>query len=243
MMAVKIGVYFDREDADRVIDSLQSLPNTLRPIFFSEEESLKSRSDRLANEQRFRIFRDRNPAGFFLFSESCSYNFFINRRGYSVMFVYLEDRRMYTKVPILFRAVAAADPIFGHAGDPEEYDHRNRYYITIGMNQIEDWIGRDLEKYIPGVYWYTLLSNKLLNKHGVDLSRLSSEAISTETIRSGDLHLLKFYENPEEWKENAERLDKLCERTDGVFSRKSVETAVSGVSNYLEYEDIIADWR
>ena len=68
MMAVKIGVYFDQEDAERVIDSLQSLPSTIRPIFFSEEESLKSRNDQLIDEQRFRKFRDRNPAGFFLFS-------------------------------------------------------------------------------------------------------------------------------------------------------------------------------
>ena len=243
MMAVKIGVYFDQEDAERVIDSLQSLPSTIRPIFFSEEESLKSRNDQLIDEQRFRKFRDRNPAGFFLFSESCSYNFFINRKGYSVAFLYLEDRRLYTEIPILFGAVAAAAPMFGHAGDSEEYDHRNRYYITIGMNQVEDWIGRDLEKYIPGTYWYTLLSDELLSKHGVDLASLSAEAISTETLGGGSLHLLKFYENPEGWRENAEHLDDLCERTDGVFSRRSVEAAVSGVSNYLEYDDIIADWR
>lgn len=243
MMAVKIGVYFDREDANRVIDSLLSLPSAFRPIFFSEEESLKSRDDQLADEQRFREFRDRNPAGFFLFSESCLYNFFINRKGYSVALVYLEDRRLYSEIPILFGAVAEASSIFGYACDSEEYDHRNRYYITIGMNQIEDWIGRDLEKYIPGVYWYTLFSDELLSKHGVDLAGLTAEAISTETLGDGSLHLLKFFENPEDWKENAERLDKLCERTDGVFSRKSVETAVSGVSNYLEYDDIIADWR
>ncbi len=133
--------------------------------------------------------------------------------------------------------------MFGHAGDTEEYKHRNRHYITIGINQIEAWIGRDLEKYIPGVYWYTLLSDELPSKHGVDLASLSAEAISTETLGDGSLHLLKFYENPEDWKDNAERLDKLCERTDGVFSRKSVEAAVSDVTNYLEYSDIIADWR
>jgi PKD domain len=133
--------------------------------------------------------------------------------------------------------------VISHRGARSEYDHRNRYYITLGKNNIEDWIGRKLEKYIPGVYWYTLLSDGLLTQHGVKLADLAAEAMTAETLGDGSLHLLKFFESPEEWKENARRLDDLCERIEGVFSRRLVEAAVAGITNYLEYDETIAHWR
>jgi hypothetical protein len=48
---------------------------------------------------------------------------------------------------------------------------------------------------------------------------------------------------PEGWKDNAERLDNLCERIEGVFSRRAVEAAVAGATNFLEYDEAIANWR
>jgi len=261
-MPVEVAVYFDKKNVRRVIDSLQALPAHLRPKYFSEEESLKSKKDEVADKKRFEKFVARNPAGFFLFADDCSYNFFIHERGYSRLFCDIQNEDFYSDVPLLFETMVSAAPIFGFAGENQEevpsadgsyvithsevhseYKHRNCYYITIGDNNIESWIGTDLDKYIPGVYWYTLLSDELLKKHHIDLASLSAEAISTETLGDGSIYLLKFYESPDEWKQNAERLDTLCERIDGIFSRRSVESAVSGVSNYLEYDDIIADWQ
>ncbi len=241
-MTVKIGFYFDKASVDRVINGLVTLSEPLKPVFFSEEEQIKSENDRLSNHERFEKFRERNQAGFFLFSDDCSYNFFLYDKGYSVVYIYI-DTQESGKLEEIFKSVSRAQPVFGHASHSDEYDHRNRYYITIGKNHIEDWIGRKLDKYISGVYWYTLLSNELLEKHQVDLTNLSSEAISIETLNNGSMHLLKFYEKPESWRENADRLDDLCEKVDGVFSRRSVELAVKGVTSYMEYDDIIAGWR
>jgi len=261
-MPVEVAVYFDKKNVWRVIDSLQALPVHLRPKYFGEEETLKSKKDEVADKKRFEKFVARNPAGFFLFADECTYNFFVHKRGYSRLFCDVQKEEFYTDVPLFFEAVVSAAPAFGFAGEnqerePEadgsyviahekvtsEHDHRNKHFVTIGMNHIESEIGNDLDKYIPGVYWYTLLSDELLNKHQVDFASLSAEAVSMETLGNGSLHLLKFYDNPGDWKENVERLDDLCERTEGVFFRKSVESAVSGVSNYLEYDDIIAEWR
>jgi hypothetical protein len=261
-MPVEVAVYFDKKNVQRVIDSLQALPAHLRPKYFSEEEALKSKKDEIANKKRFEKFIVRNPAGFFLFADDCSYNLFVHERGYSKLFIDVQNDDLYSDVPLFFEAVVSVAPIFGFAGENKvreleadgsyvithekvtnEHDHRNKYFVTIGMNHIESGIGNDLDKYIPGVYWYTLLSDELLSKHGVDLTSLSAEAISTEMLGDGSFYLLKFYENPKDWRKNAERLDNLCEHTDGVFSRSSVESAVSGVSNYLEYDNIIADWQ
>lgn len=49
-----------------------------------------------------------------------------------------------------------------------EYTRRNRYFVTIGTNHIETWVGRDLRKYISGLYWRTGIGSDLVKRHGVD---------------------------------------------------------------------------
>lgn len=261
-MPVELGFFFDKKNVRQLIDLLQTLPAYLKPIYFGEEETLKNKKDQLADGPRFEKFMSRNAEGFFLFADACVYNLFIHEVGYSRFFCDIQSEEFYLDCPLIFKAVAPILPSFGFVGENQERepdsdgsyvitheqvtserDHRNKHFVTIGKNHIESGIGNDLNKYIPGVYWYTLLSDDLLSKHGVDLASLSDEAISNEPLGDGSLHLLKFYEKPQDWKVNAERLDNLCEKVDGVFSRRSVEAAVQGVSNYLEYDDIIADWR
>lgn len=242
-MMVKTGIYFEIEVVDRILEALQDLPAPFKPVHFSEEEYIQSDKDVLADTQRFSIFKKNNQAGFFLFSNACTYNFFLYRRGYAVFYCYFKDMRLWSHIISFFAALAPAGPVFGYAAESDEYDHRNRYFVTIGQNHIESWIGRDLSKYIPGVYWCTLLSNALLDRHRVRVSDLSCEAMSTESLGDGSIHLLKFYERPEDWQLHVERLDDLCERVQGVFSRRAVESAAEGAKSFLEFDEAIAMWR
>lgn len=238
-------LYFENGiNAGDLVNSLQSLPESIRPVFFAEEEGKIVKTNVLSNEERFENFRKKNPAGFFLYSENKTLIDVSTRRvGYVEITLWLEMGLPDELVPTFFSALAEHNPVFGFSSDEGEYKHRNRYYITIGANHIEDWVGRKLEKYIAGVYWYTLLSNRLLAQHNVKLADLSVETINVEALGDGSLHLLKFFESPEDWEENEERLDNLCERITGVFSKRSVEAAVQGINNYLEYEEVIVDWR
>jgi hypothetical protein len=225
-----------------LVNNLQGLPESIRPIYFAQDEGKIVKANLLLNEKRFRDFRHENATGFFLYAENKTpYDISIRRSGYSEVTLYLPDDVSNGLVPLFFRSVAEHKPVFGFACDEVEYDHRNRYYITIGKNHIESWIGRKLEKYIPGVYWYTLISKPLLKQHGVSFADLSAEAISVETL--GDGHLLKFFEDPEDWQQNAGRLDDLCERIAGVFSRRQVEVAMSRITDFNEYETVIGQWR
>lgn len=243
-MSVQIGVFFDKQDVEKLISSLMTLPEALIPKIFSSSENRKYKKDQVADKERFESFKQRNPAGFFLYAESCTYNLFIHSKGYSILYVdEFKFGQDYKLIRHIFRATLSVRPVFGYAAEFDERKHRNVYEITIGMNHIEDGVGRDPDKYIPGVYWQTLLPDALLSKHHVDLASLETEAISSETLGDGSFHLLKFYESPDDWKLNAERLDNLCQRTDGIFSKKSVELAVAGVETFQEYDDIIFEWR
>lgn len=238
-------LYFENGiDAGDIVNSLQGLPESIRPVYFAEDEGKIVKANVLSNEERFENFRKKNPTGFFLYAENKTLIDVSTRRGrYAEVTLWLEAGVPGGLVPAFFSALAEHNPVFGFGCDEDEYEHRNRYFITIGENHIESWVGRKLEKYVAGVYWYTLVSNSLLTRHGVKLADLSVEAINVEALGDGSLHLLKFFESPEDWEENAERLDNLCERVTGVFSKRSVEAAVQGISNYLEYDEVIAYWR
>lgn len=238
-------LYFENGiDASDLANGLQELPEAIRPTRFSEDEGKIAKANVTSNKKQFSTFLKKNPMGFFLHTENETI-FDISTRsvGHAEITMYLATGLSAELALEFFRCLAKYQPVFGFGCSEDEYVHRNRYYITIGKNHIEDWVGRKLEKYIPGVYWYTLVSDKLLSQHGVRISELSSKTVSSEVLGESSLHVLKFYVEPEAWQENTERLDNLCERVDGVFSIRSLESAVEGVSDYMEYDEIIADWR
>ena len=242
---IEVKLYFENGiDVGGVVSDLQGLPEPIRPIYFAKDEGKIIKANLLSDKARFRDFRRENQIGFFLYAKNKTlFDVSPSSVGYDEVTLWLEDDSLSDLVASFFKSLIGHKPVFGFACDVDEYDHRNRHYITIGKNHIECWIGRKLEKYISGVYWYTLLSDVLLTQHNVKLSDLSVEAVAAETLGDGSLHLLKFFEGPEGWKENADRLDDVCERVDGVFSRRSVEAAVAGITNYPEYDEAIARWR
>jgi len=153
--------------------------------------------------------------------------------------MYCEDGYSSEVVESIFFNISKENPLFGYACDDEEYKHRNRYFITIDKAHIEGWVGRKLDKYISGIYWYTLFSTRLLEKHNLDLSSLCDfEKISNDD----SMVLIKLYQNMAEWEANASYIDDICEKTEGVFSRRPVELALDGVTNFIEYHNIIKEW-
>lgn len=242
---IEATLYFEKIiHITALIKALKTLPASIRPVYFAEDEGKITKANKLTDEMRFQTFLKKNPIGFFLYAENKTcIDISLPTTDYASITLYMADELSPQLVVAFFQGFSNYQPVFGYACEYDEYKHRNRHFITIGINHIESWIGRKLDKYISGVYWYTLLSDKLLKQHKVNLVDLAVEAIAVETLGDGSLHLLKFFERPEEWKSHIDYLDNLCERVEGVFSRRIVEKAVIGVSTFLEYDSIIADWR
>jgi hypothetical protein len=242
---IEATVYFENgADPGALTEALKALPDLIRPVYFAEDEGKIVMANGLGDEARFRTFVKRNALGFFLYAENKTcIDISTPTVGYAKVTMDLPEQLSGELALTLFRCLADHKPVFGYACEYDEYKHRNRHYITLGKNRIEDWIGRKLEKYISGVYWYTLLSERLLERHGVKLADLVGEAEVCETLGDGSLHLVKFFESPEDWNANASRLDDLCERIEGVFSMRVVEAALAGVTNFHEYDEVIANWR
>lgn len=238
-------VYFE-SGADKIgiIKSLKRLPEAVRPLYFSEDEGTLGRDNRVDDKTLFETFMKKNPLGFFLYSKNKTcINISTPVSGFLKVTMDLAENLPEEMAESMLRCLAHCMPVFGYACEYDEYKHRHRLYAKFGKNKIEDWIGRDLNKYIPGLYWQTLLSNNILNAHNVRLADIVSKGVAVESYEGDTVHLIKFFKSPRRWEENSDRLDGLCERVEGVFSRKSVEADLTGASNILDYDDVVSNWR
>ncbi|PIV31053.1 MAG: hypothetical protein COS35_03360 [Zetaproteobacteria bacterium CG02_land_8_20_14_3_00_50_9] len=106
---------------------------------------------------------------------------------------------------------------------------------------IESWVGRDLSKYIPGLYWQTYISVDLAKEHSFDLAKACQIAEESTDYEKGVL--LRFFEDPLDWNQYAEKLDNLCLTMDGVFSIKEVHSIISSSINYIELCSVLRQWK
>ena len=136
--------------------------------------------------------------------------------------------------------MAIAHPIFGFACAEEELEYRNRITTQMGINTIHSWVGRDTRKYLPGLYWWTLLPASLAEQHGIPLSIIVGAAKEHIELE-GNQHLLRFYEKPEDW-QSAAVTAKLYRSLPGVFDVEKLRPKIQGATTFLELNAILDAW-
>ena len=180
---IKICIYFEKKNLNKLLNSLQKL-ELHRPVYFNCDEKLKAKDkkNKTNDAEKFILFRSFDPGGFLLHAKECIYNISIRDKGYSTLNIFPSGSLSTNWIETFFETIAVANPMFGYAAAGSEYKHRNRIFVTQGKNHIESWVGRDLNKYIPGLYYYTLLSKRVLDTLGVSYSELVSLALSEKTM-------------------------------------------------------------
>jgi hypothetical protein len=137
--------------------------------------------------------------------------------------------------------MAPLHPIFGFACAQEELEYRNRITTTFGINVMGSWVGRDPQKYIPGLFWWTLLPASLAEQHGVSLSVLM-QAAQEHIELEGQQHLLRFYKKPEDWRSAASSMAELYHSCPGIFDVEKLPPKLQGKTNFLEITAILREW-
>ena len=237
---VEVRVSFDKERLAVLLNALANLPAPIKPQYFGEEEKLGSQANRVDDAELFSDFVRSYPGGFFLFADEWTYQIFTAGERPARFTAYCSAPPSDAVLKRFFELMASVEVPFALAADESEYEHRNRLYQRIGENDVESWVGRDIRKYLPGLYWYTMASESLLQEHGVDITKLSANTLSSE--RFGKCHLFKFFERAEDWKKQAAKLDELCETTEGIFSSRQVSAEAGRARNYVEYSNIVGQW-
>ncbi len=109
------------------------------------------------------------------------------------------------------------------------------------MNTIESWVGRDPQRYVPGFYWLTLLSEALVKKHNVPLPTVEKVALEHIELGGGQ-HLFQFYERPEDW-QSSQGVAELTTVLPGVFDVEKIKPQLAAAKNYLDLTAALERWK
>jgi hypothetical protein len=226
-------------EREAIVEAFMALPEELRPLHFSHHEKLDSINNRTDDRKRLMRFLAKSSSGFFLLGPRVTYSIRSAVSKSTVCDCFLEVAPHSVKELLI--GMAALHPVFGFACTKEEREHRNRIATRRGENIIESWVGRDSERYVPGLYWLTLLSEDLATKHGVPLSRVIGAALEHVELEGGQ-HLLRFYDAPENWK-SASGVTELITALPGIFNVERVKPQLQAAETFVDVSSVVGSWR
>lgn len=221
----------------QVVSKLLSLPAELRPSHHSLGEDEKGRPIHDGHVFASSLI-ERSP-GPYLTGDNCSYDISLASPRPIICHGCLDVEPGLAKQFMV--EMASLKPIFGFACAQDERHRRNRVVTRQGMNTVESWVGRDTQKYVPGLYWLTLLPDALANQHGIPLSIVETNAREHIKLEGGQ-HLFRFYERPDDW-QTASDVTELCASLPGVFNVEKVKALLSTAKNFLELNAMLRDWK
>ena len=235
---IEAGIEFEVA-IDRVVMAFGDLPVPLRPVHFSHEEKPASDADCIADQKRLAAFVAKSKSGFFFLGPGLTYSVRIATGRLLVCDCFIDVSPEAAEY--FLKHMAKVKPVFGFACLPGERERRNRVTTQQGPNKIESWVGRDTQRYVPGLYWLTLLPEALARKHHVPLSAI--EAVAQEHVElEGGQHLFRFYERPEGWQETS-AVTELCASLSGVFDVEKVKPQLLAAKNFLDLNALLREWR
>ncbi len=231
---LQAGLEFE-EDVSQVLTTMTAL----RPLYFSHEERIKNDADRVSGDKRLASFIEKSRSGFFLLGDAVTYAVRV-AAGRPVVCDCFIDLETAAAVQLLTH-VSTAAPRFGFACEPSEREHRNRIVTQLGINKVESWVGRDIERYVPAFYWLTLLTDALAERHGVSLSAVRAAALEHVDLGQGR-QLFRFNERPQDWRTTS-AVSELCGSLSGVFNMDRLRSGLNGARNVLELNSILRNYR
>jgi hypothetical protein len=231
--------YYVIESLESAVDALLTLPGALKPAWFSLDESKKVTIS-VNDGKKLRSAISKAKSGFFLHADKVSYSFLITQASDFEIGVSGLDS---SQAKALADQLGRANAVFGYVAEWDERLHRNRLTKKASYGLDETWVGRDWRRYVPGVYWLTLVSERLLQMHSVPVEPLLAAAKSEIAKLDNGSYIFRFFESANEWRSEAQRLDDLCENVPGFFAISRVRPAFEQAGTFLETAEAIHGWR
>lgn len=118
---------------------------------------------------------------------------------------------------------------YATAGAPSEFDHRNGLIVTLANHTggvANLWVGRDYERYVPGLYWLNYFSRRFITTHGLDMEHLR-QGLNADVRELRHGYLVLLYNEPGEWEQSTEQVDDFLFSARGYFSKRRVNATPS----------------
>ncbi|SHN12340.1 hypothetical protein [Roseibium suaedae] len=234
---IEVGLIF-KSEFKTLVDVVSNLPEVLRPRYFSSGELVESKKNLVSDKDKLRKFLAGERTGFFLIGDQVSYYFNALADDTISLDCFLNATPETAKT--LLEHLLVAKPFFGFACKPEEREQRNRIVMQFGANTIEGWVGRDISKYLPGLYWLTVLSKDLAERHSIDLQDLGR--YSRKSVKTSDeVYVLTFHDDPEEWSSMNVAADFYSDHSN-IFNIEHARQELSKADNLMEFLAMTRRW-
>lgn len=235
--AIHAGLEFPAASCRAVLQALFALPAHLAPTRVLENEG--DRGDPIGDTSRFIDAVEDRGFGPYLRGPAGTFDIRVVEALPVQVSCFL---RMKTRDAKAFMAaMASAQRLFGFACAFEELERRNRVMVRIGVDSIESWVGCDTQRYIPGLYWLTLLPRALADRHGMPLQALAAAALEHVAL-DGDQHLFRFYDKPADWWRMDDLASHIPGARPGVFDIGPVQAKASTATSLAAVDDVLDAW-
>jgi hypothetical protein len=216
------------------------LPTEYRPTRFGTEEGALGASDRLEDSRYRQVLADVSTPCF-LFADKCRFDVTPSfRSDYATVFVEPSSDMSDDACKLLVDTMMSANASFAFACADAEYLCRNRYVARFGANNIEAWVGRDLGRYLPGVYWYTAFNQDAVAF--VDIRSLNRIGAQRSEAARG-VFRIEMPDGPGAWRLWDRELDAILCSAPGVFSLSRIRPELEGAPDLGGLLKLLAMWR
>lgn len=151
------------------------------------------------------------------------------------------DIERWSKVVIraasLIRFFSSKGLRYASASRPDEYGRRNLFKYDVWGNgkASSSPVGRDLNRYIPGIYWLTYFSYDLITERNISTEELVSLGARATQV-DGCGMLIQFGDSPDDWEQYDDIISQYLRTDDRFFSvERIVAPPNMSPREYMEY--------
>lgn len=242
-----------------LVDRVASLPQPFRPIHFSRGERVRDKgASRIDDSDRFIIFVDQRvdrAEGFDLVGQRIRFGFFGGETrtanhesthiGCSVM---LRGRQWsMADFTLLLRLLCSVPGIDrADACRRAEWEYRHLYVKMLPPISIQTTLGVDMSAALPSLYWWTVFSDELAERHNLNIGELAAFAQHSERWRTDDgngLHAFKLYDAPDDWERERPRVSAFLEAHPNFFSLTRNAALIERTQTKEEFDQVVRPYR
>jgi hypothetical protein len=245
--AVVEAIFRTREEALACIrDGMPGLPQPIRPTHYGDSEPPPKRQENLVQDrERFNAFIEKSRGGFCL-ACSCGHctvdlDSLLSFGSEHVSVIALDGPPLKSFKSewgiALLELYAGYGSVYALSADWEEYRKRNQLVIPFtDGGESQQFIGKDIYRYVPGLYWLNYMSDAYCDRMSVDPAAIS-EQLGARNWQAGTGTLFQLYDHPGDWQKRNTLVEAVIDATPNFFSIRRVAVP----QNISKYEYLCGD--
>jgi hypothetical protein len=233
--------YLNATSFARIPEAIGRFPEVIRPTHFGQSEERHDPRFPLSRAGAKEALEQLTHSGYLLFGDDVVDTLSPPVDGHGELFVSSGEGGVPAdELKNLTHTLAELGFEFGFIAEWEEYLHRNQHKCRLQNGKIQSWVGRNLSKYLPGLYWISVLRTGLAKKFGIGDDRWPP---STKILDFGPMYLaLQLFDQPSNWAEYAREIDALCAQNENIFSIEEIRQQLETAKNYVDLTRLLRNW-